>query len=314
MVKFQNILVATDTLWDQQPVMPWAIKWAKHNDAKLTIVDVMPDSPWIARVAMPDCDSRQDALAEEKRAALKVLASSAQEQGVEAATKLLAGRTSVAIMHEVLRSQHDLVLKVTKGTRSRRLGFFGTTSLRLLRSCPCAVGLLRPDSGTELRRILAAIDPTPGDVHREVLNGKVLEIAHSVASYSDGETHVVHAWELFGEPMLKSRYEAGELEAAKKSAELRIAAELDRHLSRYRMKHTDDQVHLICDPQGPGHAISDLAKRKRIDLIVMGTIARSGIAATLLGNTAEQVLDRVACGVLALKPDGFISPISTSRN
>jgi nucleotide-binding universal stress UspA family protein len=41
----------------------------------------------------------------------------------------------------------------------------------------------------------------------------------------------------------------------------------------------------------------------------MGTVARGGIAGLLVGNTAERVLKRLSCAVLALKPEGSVSPV-----
>ena len=34
-----------------------------------------------------------------------------------------------------------------------------------------------------------------------------------------------------------------------------------------------------------------------------------GAAGFLIGNTAETVLNHVTCSILALKPDGFVSPV-----
>ena len=45
------------------------------------------------------------------------------------------------------------------------------------------------------------------------------------------------------------------------------------------------------------------------NLLIMGTIARSGISGILIGNTAERLLPHVPCSVLALKPDGWKCPI-----
>lgn len=45
------------------------------------------------------------------------------------------------------------------------------------------------------------------------------------------------------------------------------------------------------------------------DLIVIGTVGRSGIQGLLLGNTAEKVLDTCDCSIFTVKPDGFVSPI-----
>jgi hypothetical protein len=41
----------------------------------------------------------------------------------------------------------------------------------------------------------------------------------------------------------------------------------------------------------------------------MGTVCRTGAAGFLIGNTAETILADVTCSILALKPEGFISPI-----
>jgi universal stress protein E len=42
----------------------------------------------------------------------------------------------------------------------------------------------------------------------------------------------------------------------------------------------------------------------------MGTLARSGLDGYFIGNTAETVLQHVACSVLTVKPDGFVSPVT----
>ena len=62
---------------------------------------------------------------------------------------------------------------------------------------------------------------------------------------------------------------------------------------------------------GPAeHVIPDLVKQQSIDLIVMGTIARTGIPGILIGNTAERLLERVECSLMAIKPEGYRSPVT----
>jgi nucleotide-binding universal stress UspA family protein len=312
MQRFRNILVAVDSRWDKHPALQWAVQLVEHNQAKLKIVDVLPELPWIAKISLPNSETAQQALADQKRRAVDALAQPLREQGIDVTTKLLSGRTSFSILHEVMRSGHDLVVKVSKGAHSGRSGFFGTTSMRLLRKCPCAVWLVRPETEPRFHCVMAAIDPAPNDIIRDVMNNTVMDLATSIAEYEHGEVHFVHAWELFGEHLMKSRYKPGEFAEAKRAAEEKVAAVLDRSLSPYELTHADERVHLVCDELGPGHAISELAKREQIDLIVMGTIARTGLTGALLGNTAEKVLDRIECSVLAIKPDGFVSPVSLS--
>lgn len=67
-------------------------------------------------------------------------------------------------------------------------------------------------------------------------------------------------------------------------------------------------VHLVKGQ--PTREIPQLVKQHNIDLIIMGTVARTGIPGFIIGNTAEIILEQVQCSVLAIKPDGFLSPIT----
>ena len=67
-------------------------------------------------------------------------------------------------------------------------------------------------------------------------------------------------------------------------------------------------IHLV---EGePGECISALVDKEDIDLLVMGTVCRTGIAGFLIGNTAEEVLSQVDCAVLTVKPEGFVTPVT----
>ena len=58
-----------------------------------------------------------------------------------------------------------------------------------------------------------------------------------------------------------------------------------------------------------GDVIAEVAGRLEVDLIVIGTVGRTGVPGFLIGNTAERVLDSVECSVLTLKPEGFETPV-----
>ena len=59
----------------------------------------------------------------------------------------------------------------------------------------------------------------------------------------------------------------------------------------------------------PDESIQQIADSRNADLIVMGTLGRTGIPGFFIGNTAERVLSNATCGVLAVKPVGFQSPV-----
>ena len=58
-----------------------------------------------------------------------------------------------------------------------------------------------------------------------------------------------------------------------------------------------------------GKVLPALAQKKQIGLVVMGTVSRTGVAGFFIGNTAERVLYQIDCAVLAVKPDGFVTPV-----
>jgi nucleotide-binding universal stress UspA family protein len=60
----------------------------------------------------------------------------------------------------------------------------------------------------------------------------------------------------------------------------------------------------------PAPTIIRRVEEEKIDTLVMGTVARVDIAGFFIGNTAETILSRVTCSVLAVKPEGFVTPVT----
>lgn len=60
----------------------------------------------------------------------------------------------------------------------------------------------------------------------------------------------------------------------------------------------------------PQKEIPAMAVTLQVDLVVMGTVARSGILNLLIGNTSEAIVAQLNCSVLALKPEGFVTPVT----
>jgi universal stress protein E len=54
--------------------------------------------------------------------------------------------------------------------------------------------------------------------------------------------------------------------------------------------------------------INNLAAKKQVDLILMGTVCRTGMTDFFIGNRVENVLQQVVYSMLTVKPEGFVSP------
>lgn len=131
-----------------------------------------------------------------------------------------------------------------------------------------------------------------------------MELGCSMAELQGAQLHVLHSLEF---PELDHALPARI--SSKKSAEVRARAEqhINAQFANYELA-LSPQVHLVTDP--PDFAILQHIERHSVELLVMGTIARTGIAGMVVGNTAERLLPRIPCSVLAVKPAGFVSPVT----
>lgn len=307
MKRFKKILVATDTRLEEHPIVSEAAEIAQHNGASLKIVDVVPEFAWTVRMTLTDHEHVRDLVVQEKQKKLESLAATIRDEGVQVETKVLKGKTSIEIIREVLQENHDLVLRVAKGRDSTRKGFFGNTGFRLLRQCPCAVWLVAPNTTPKFEHVMGCIDTSSGDERDAELNDKVYELASSISRYHDGRVSIVHAWSIYGEQMIKARMKPDEFQELATNTQHQVEQLLDAFLQKHGTNVHANNVHMV-KGEAP-EVISEFVRTQEVALIVMGTIARSGVAGAIIGNTAEQILNRIECSVLAVKPHNFVCPI-----
>ena len=308
MKNFKNILVAVDTRLESHPILKHASRIAKDCNATLTLVDVVPEFSWTVRWSLPDHEEVRQTLGRDKEQKLKTEVQLLRENGVEADYRVLWGKTSVEIIREVMRGQHDLVLRVAKGHESRDRGFFGATGRRLLRECPCAVWLIPAVASLGFNHVLACVDPSTEHALDAELNEKVLEIATGVSRTQKAELSIIHVWSIDSEQLIQHRMAPDKFAAMVDQQRTGTKDRLDRFLKAHEVETDADHVYLI--KSDAGYAIPQFVREKSVDLVVMGTVARSGLTGMVIGNTAERILEDLQCSVLALKPDSFVSPIT----
>jgi nucleotide-binding universal stress UspA family protein len=169
------------------------------------------------------------------------------------------------------------------------------------------VWILKPEIHGSFDRVLAAVDVEADDETHRRLNRSILEIAFSISRQEHAALHIVSAWDLWMEHSLRRRSGDEEVDAALASHEQRVRRALDQLLQVPDANTDGIEVHLHRGESA--RVIRSVADRIEADLMVMGTVCRTGAAGFLIGNTAETVLDHATCSILALKPEGFISPL-----
>jgi len=227
-----------------------------------------------------------------------------QEKGLDALAVVALGIPFIEIIQEVLRQQHDLVILTAEKEKSISMRVFGSTSMHLMRKCPCPVWVVKRAQTWPYTRILASVDPLSPIQQQDPLNLLILQLAASMARKEAGELHIIHVWDRFGgnyDDNLSIRKD--EIEQDK----IQYKNNFDALLYQLDVTGLKHYVHFIeGEPQA---CIFDLVVEKSIDLLVMGTVCRTGIPGFLIGNTAEEVLNQVDCSVLTVKPEDFVTPV-----
>lgn len=306
MQRFKNMLYFADGATQDNPTLQRAIHLADSNQARLTVMDVIGDAP-----SNPELERRlgvsvAQLLHDNRLKELSEMIAPWQNEQRLLYTQVLHGAAFVEVIRAVLRNRFDLVIKAARPPEGVAERLFGSTDLHLLRKCPCPVWINRPGAGPNYRRILAAVDPMPEA--KENCSHLVLALATSLAQREQADLSVLHAWRLAGESMLRdgrTHAPAADVDRLVAEEEQRHAARLQSVLSEFALNLSDPEVLLL-----PGDATTHILHHSdAADLIVMGTVARSGIPGFIIGNTAEEVLQATTASVLAVKPPSFVSPV-----
>lgn len=324
MQRFKDILCVATSGSIDHVALERAVALADNNRARLTVVEVVNEIPRNTKLIAhaQSLDELQAKIVAGHRQGLEKLVAP-WRGNIEIQTKVLIGIPFLEIIREVIHNGHDLVVKIAdSGGLLDRV--FGSNDMHLLRKCPCPVWLIKPQSSKVFQKIVATVDV--GDYYqpeglniRHLLNLQILEMASLLALSEVAELHVVYVWEAFDviNPIRKAIIDTSEdivfahleeEEQRYKQNLNKLMDELNGKLGWNAIEYTKPQIHLL---KGyPHKEIPVLAKEIRADLVVMGTVARTGISGFFMGNTAETILNQLNCSVLAVKPHGFVTPVS----
>ncbi len=311
---FDNILIYVDKTLPHDSLVQCAINVAKANNAKVALMGTL--APLDNRLELGIAkDTLGDIYNEQKSSiqiALDKVKAQLKQAGIEAGTQIVKGKAFIEISKQVLRDGHDLVMLLADDQQSGfSKAFFGSTQMQLLRYCPCAVWVVKEDSKAIARHILAPIDVEFSDLEEADINNSIVNVTHGMAKTGCQAIDFMHVWSIYGEGYLAARTALSQQEI--KQLRKQRKGELKQKLQEL-VHQTDWQgcaVKLALPRNKLASAeIVKAVKKRKIDLLVMGTLCRTGIEGFVIGNTAEKILSEVSCAVLALKPPGFVSPIT----
>ena len=303
MIKYRNILVVIDPSMESQPALYRAVEVARLQDnATITVFMSIYDFSYeiTSILSVEERDEMREGVVEQRRAWLENLITPYRDEGLDVTLKVIwHNRPSDSILHEVSQTTYDLVVKSAHHHSLLESFIFTPLDWQLIRKCQLPVLLVKehewPADGNIVVALNFSDEPEQSD-----LNLKLFKEANLVAKLVHGKVHLVNA---VPAPTVNIA-----LEVPGFTPEIYNDAILAHHqgmMDQFARDHhvPPEQTHVV---EGlPEDVLPEIAEQLDAELILLGSLGRTGWSAALIGNTAEQVVDGLHCDLLVLKPDAI---------
>ena len=189
-----------------------------------------------------------------------------------------------ASLRAAKKSGCDLLIK-SSFNHSKARRFFSTTSdYQLMQQCACPILFTDQVQDWKSDRILACLDLESGDPRHARLNGVIMRDAQAFADIVGMDLYIACAYtDMIDTEHLPLKTHGADIS----SEQLGELYDVEPRRVILRQGSIVETLQEICNETDPS-------------IVIMGTLARSGISGKLIGNTAEKLLDVIDADVLTV--------------
>lgn len=159
--------------------------------------------------------------------------------------------------------------------------------------------------------IVVAVNLSNEEFYHDKLNIKLIKetknISHQIVKYP--HIHLVSAYPVAS---INIAIELPDFDPNIYNQALRV-----QHLvamKKLSQKFTVDEKYTYVVEGAAEKKIPETCDELHAGIVVLGILGRTGISAAFLGNTAEQIINKLKCDLLAIKPDSFVCPMNPANN
>ena len=310
MKDYKKLLVVVDPTSDKQPALARAVELASKNQAAITVFLSIFDFSYEMTSILSGHEReamRQGVIAQRKAWIEDLVEAYSKTDSVIETEVIWHNRPFESIIQHAIAGEYDLIVKGTHEHDKLKSVIFTPTDWHLMRKAPVPVLLVKEHDWPVAGKILCAVNVGSEDDDHQSLNGKIIEHAQGLAQKFDAQVHLVNGYP--GTPV-NLAIELPDFDAHTYSETIRMQHEQRVGSLANTFGISTDFCHV---KEGlPEDVIPDLALHLDAELVILGTVGRTGFSAALIGNTAEHVIDSINCDLLAIKPDGYHSPLEES--
>jgi nucleotide-binding universal stress UspA family protein len=296
MDNFRKIFVAIDFSPGSDQALKHAHERAASTGAQLAVCHIVPNElrsnllfPHISRITALKFPLEMKRVAE--AASVRVTEVTSRTEGQ---FELIVddGTPQALILDRAEEWLADLIIMGSHGQTSAANVLLGSVTESVVRHAHCPVLIVRPCETT--RRIVAGTDFSDPAL-------PALKVAADEARRVGGELTIVHSLDLVWAP---AAYPAMAFGGTPFNISQDQIKELEM-IATQRLEESLKQLNATGDTlvtTGPaGTALIEIAVERKADLIVVGTIGRTGLRRALLGSVAETVAKGAPCSVLIVR-------------
>ena len=305
-MKFNNILVVLNPENDKQYALARAVRLAQEqkspNPVNITLFLAIYDLSYemSALLSSEERTEMRHNVIEQRKLAIQPYIEKYASDGIQfSSTVVWQSNEAEAITREVETHNYDLVVKYTKAEESLKSLIVTPVDWQILRKCPTPILVVKDGDWKHQRRILVAVNVSDdeNEAHSS-FNDELVSLSMNLADSLDrGNIHLVTA---YPPTPINMAIDLPEFSTGDGNSGLRGQYLLNMKALRQKYGISDDHTHVL---EGfPEDVIPQVAEKLEAELVILGTIGRTGLSAAFLGNTAEHVISKLNCNLLAIKP------------
>lgn len=283
MGKYKKILVAVDGSESGRNALRQAIRLANEEKCWITVVSVIP--PYVGDLELIGIRNIKEAMRKPCEAALSEAEKIAKEERALIKTVCEEGEAYERIVDLADAENCDIIVMGRRGLRKIQRALIGSVTSRVIGYSHRDILIVPRNTTIGWKNILL---PTDGSKFSDIATQKAIDLAKSYG----GEIKAISAVDVTEEFMAQAPAAVESLiEKAKE-----FVQDVKKKASPEGIK-----VEGIVQEGEAYKIITDLAKEKKADVIVMGSHGRTGVKRLLMGSVTEGVIGHSPCPVLVVK-------------
>lgn len=198
----------------------------------------------------------------------------------------------------------DLIIKLPDTLQDNHKKGYNALDVTLIRRSTIPILFINEELRANNAKIYAAIDPFTQSKASEALNYRLLNTADAMATSYEAELHVISCWHFEHETFMRestfSKIPENEMDQLIEDERLSHETALKDLMQSASLSN---DYNLLIHKGRAQEIIPDFMSEHNQDILIMGTVGRTGLKGFFLGNTAENIFKQIDCSLLTIRPE-----------